>query len=82
MSRILSASVLALALSAALPAAAQAQSYTAPAGIPAQTAPGGLSGRTVEDRSWNNNAAPNSYDTVTTGSVARRSHRQGEAARR
>lgn len=81
MSRILSASVLALALSAALPAAAQAQSYTAPAGIPAQTAPGGLSGRTVEDRGWNN-AVPGAYDTVTTGSVTRRSHRQGEAVRR
>ena len=81
MSRILSASVLALALSAALPAAAQAQSYTAPAGIPTETAPGALSGRTVEGRSWNN-AVPNTYDTVTTGSVTRRSHRQGEAVRR
>lgn len=81
MSRILSASVLALALSAALPAASLAQSYTAPAGIPAQTAPGGLSGRTVEDRGWNSVVA-NAYDTAMTGSVTRRTHRQGEAVRR
>lgn len=40
MSRILTASVLALALTTA----ASAQSYTAPAGIPAVTAPGGVNG--------------------------------------
>ena len=40
MTRILTASVLALALTTA----ASAQSYNAPAGIPAVTAPGGLVG--------------------------------------
>ncbi|WP_375466130.1 hypothetical protein [uncultured Methylobacterium sp.] len=79
MSRIISTSVLALALAAGLPAVALAQSYTAPAGIPAETAPGGATGRTVESRGWN--AAPNAYDTLTTGSSNRRSVRQDRAVR-
>ena len=44
MSRILTASALALSLVAGLPAVASAQSIMAPAGIPAVTAPGGLEG--------------------------------------
>lgn len=74
MSRILTASALALSLVAGLPAAAFAQSYTAPAGIPAVTAPGGLVGSVdasnIARRSYQSaprNASVEGIDT--TGSI-------------
>ncbi|WP_375462755.1 hypothetical protein [uncultured Methylobacterium sp.] len=87
MSRILTASVLALSLLTA-GTAAQAQSYTAPAGIPAQAAQSGAawqngtsrygSDRFGDDR--RTSVAPSADDALTTGSVVR--SRRGEPTRR
>lgn len=74
MTRILTASVLALALTTA----ASAQSYNAPAGIPAVTAPGGLADDvgavqrpTARDTRFG--TLPAGAD-LTTGSVRRTHH--------
>ena len=76
MSRVLSASALALSLIVA-GTAAQAQSYTAPAGIPASAAPGGSS--VVVGRAWSAPTA-GTYNSFLAA-PAQRGHR-GEAVRR
>ncbi|GJE57002.1 MULTISPECIES: hypothetical protein [Methylobacterium] len=79
MTRLLTASALALALVGAVPAAALAQSYNAPAGIPAQAAPG-TSVEQGAGHGWTA-ATPGTYDSLTTGSVTQRSHQNGTARR-
>ncbi|KQQ23130.1 hypothetical protein ASF53_23275 [Methylobacterium sp. Leaf123] len=74
MSRILTASVLALALTAGVTGSAAAQSYNAPAGIPAVTAPGGQSdeaGLMQRHTTRDSRLGTVSADSLTTGSVHR-----------
>ncbi|KQT61025.1 hypothetical protein ASG52_17465 [Methylobacterium sp. Leaf456] len=79
MTRLVTASALALSLVAGLSSAASAQSYNAPAGIPAATAPGGLEGTAgagnlyrYEQRFDRNAVGPISVERVeTTGSIGR-----------
>nr|WP_183507743.1 hypothetical protein [Methylobacterium brachythecii] len=87
-SRILTASVLALSLVAGLPAVASAQSYTAPAGIPAAAAPGGFEGSAAasnlsgyDGRSYRQAPGEVSVEGIyTTSSIAApRAHRSGSA---
>jgi len=79
MTRLVTASALALSLAAGLSSAASAQSYNAPAGIPAATAPGGLEGTAgpgnlyrYEQRFDRNAVGPITVERVeTTGSIGR-----------
>lgn len=78
MSRILTASVLALTLAAGVTGTASAQSYNAPTGIPTVTAPGGLVSDVIAVQ------RPTARDTrlgtvpadanLTTGSLQRTHH--------
>jgi hypothetical protein len=77
MTRILTASVLALSLAAGVTGPASAQSYNAPAGIPTVTAPGGLNDAGAVQRSTVRDTRlgtlPADAD-LTTGSVRRPHH--------
>ncbi|GAB6843460.1 hypothetical protein JCM2811A_24620 [Methylorubrum rhodinum] len=78
-SRLVTASALALSLVGGLSSTASAQSYNAPAGIPAVTAPGGLEGTAAagnlqryEQRLGRATVGPIRIDRVeTTGSIRR-----------
>ena len=74
MSRILTASALALSLVAGITGPAAAQSYNAPAGIPAVTAPGGQfdeTGTVQRHTARDSRLGLQPTDGLTTGSVQR-----------